>query len=187
MSAYTDVMDKLASGQPVDLYGEEYAPAITVLLRNDDLCTDLSNTHLSDSRFRELLNELFECELDESVNFTPPFHIDFGRAMHFGDNVFVNSGFTGTTPGGIYLDDGVELAPNVTIATVNHDFHQKNIVTCKPVHIKKNAWIGSNVCIMPGVTIGENSIVGAGAIVTKDVPDNSVAVGNPAHVIRTID
>lgn len=89
--------------------------------------------------------------------------------------------------GGIDIDEGVQIAPRVNIVTVNHDLHDKMIVICKPVHIKKNAWIGANATILPGVTIGENSVVGAASVVTKDVPDNVVVVGNPAKVIKKID
>jgi acetyltransferase-like isoleucine patch superfamily enzyme len=77
------------------------------------------------------------------------------------------------------------ISLNCTIATNNHDFYDRYVITCKPVHIKKNVWIGVNVTILPGVTIGENAIVGAGAVVTKDVPDNAVVSGIPAVVIKT--
>ena len=87
----------------------------------------------------------------------------------------------------IEIEEGVQIAPRVNLITVNHDLKDKMIVICKSVHIKKNAWIGAAATILPGVTIGENAVVGAASVVTKDVPDNAVVVGNPAKVIRTIE
>ena len=78
------------------------------------------------------------------------------------------------------------IAPNVTILTTNHDYHNRSILFCKKVIIKKNAWLGSSCIILPGVIIGENSVIGAGAVVTKDVPDNCVFAGNPAKLIKHI-
>ena len=86
------------------------------------------------------------------------------------------------------LEDGVFIAPKVNLTTLNHDFNPENrsATQAKPIHIKKNAWIGARVNILPGVTIGENAIVGTGSIVTKDIPDNAVAVGNPAKIVKYI-
>lgn len=89
--------------------------------------------------------------------------------------------------GGLVIEDGVMISLNCTIATNNHDVYDRAVITCKLVRIKKNAWLGVNVTILPGVTIGENAVVGAGAVVTKDVPDNAVVVGTPAKIIKYLD
>lgn len=89
--------------------------------------------------------------------------------------------------GGLTIEDHTMISLICTIATNNHDVYDRHVITCKPVHIKKNVWIGVNVIILPGVTIGENAVIGAGAIVTKDIPDNAVAVGNTARVIKYLD
>lgn len=88
--------------------------------------------------------------------------------------------------GSITIDDGVMIGPECGFFTVNHEPKNIRVVYTKPIHIKKNAWLGARVSVLPGVTIGENAIVGTGAVVTKDIPDNCIAVGNPAHVIRRI-
>ena len=89
--------------------------------------------------------------------------------------------------GGIEIEDGVMLGPEVGLFTVNHEPENIRVIMTKKIHIKRNAWIGARVNILPGVTIGENAIVGTGSIVTKDIPDNAVAVGNPARVVKMID
>ena len=108
--------------------------------------------------------------------------------VKIGKNVVILNGFQCMSAGGLTIEDGTMISLNCTIATNNHDFYERHIITCKPVHIKKNVWIGGvNVTILSGVTIGENAVVGAGAVVTKDVPDNAVVVGNPARVIKYLE
>ena len=89
--------------------------------------------------------------------------------------------------GGITVEDDVLMAANVQLLSNNHDEYDRQVLTCKPIHIKKGAWIGAGASILAGVTVGENAIVGAGAIVTKDVPDYAVVVGSPARVVKTLD
>jgi acetyltransferase-like isoleucine patch superfamily enzyme len=106
--------------------------------------------------------------------------------MRFGKHVFINHSFTAMSVGGIYLGDRVQIGPHVTIVTDNHDFANRNVLICKPVKIGNGVWIGANVTILPGVTVGENAVIAAGAVVTKDVPANSIVGGNPARVIRML-
>ena len=113
-----------------------------------------------------------------------------GHHVHFGNGIYANSNLTLVDDGHIYIGDKVMIGPNVTIATANHPIEPtlraKGLQYNKDVHIEENVWIGAGVIIVPGVHIGKNSVIGAGSIVTKDIPENVVAVGNPCRVLRTI-
>ena len=107
--------------------------------------------------------------------------------MKIGENVFINSNCLAMARGGIIIEDDVMIAGNVQLLSNNHDEYERQIITCEEIRIKKGAWIGAGSSILPGVTVGEYAIVGAGAIVTKDVPDYCVVIGAPAKVIKTLD
>ena len=107
--------------------------------------------------------------------------------IKIGNNVFINSNILLMARGGITIEDDVMIAGNVQLLSNNHDEYDRQILICKPILIKKGAWIGAGVSILPGVTVGKYAIVGAGAIVTKDVPDYGVAVGTPARIVNTLD
>ena len=113
-----------------------------------------------------------------------------GRHVHFGSCIYVNFNLTVVDDGHIYVGDRVMFGPNVTIATANHpinaELRTRALQYNKDVHIGENTWIGAGVVIVPGVTIGKNAVIGAGSVVTKDIPDNVVAVGNPCRVLREI-
>jgi len=135
---------------------------------------------------RQLEHQLFNGNLDETTYIMPPLHIDFACQMQIGKQVFINHSLTCMAAGGITIDDGVMIGPNVKIVTDNHDSQNRMVLRCKPVHICRNAWIGVGAIILPGVTIGENAIVAAGAVVTKDVPENTIVAGSPAKVVKQI-
>ena len=121
----------------------------------------------------------------------PPFHSNWGgKHVHFGNNVYANFNLTCVDDGDIYIGDKVMFGPNVTIATANHPIipklRQYAYQYNRDVHIGNNVWIGANTVVVPGVTIGDNSVIGAGSVVTKDIPANVVAVGNPCKVLREI-
>lgn len=139
---------------------------------------------------QKLLKEMF-AEIGEGCYIETPFHANWaGRYVHFGNHVFVNFNLTMVDDCRIDIGDHVLIAPNVTLATATHPIHpelrseqgQYNL----PIKIERNVWIGANSTILPGVTIGENSVIGAGSVVTKDIPANVVAVGNPCRVMRPI-
>ncbi|MBQ6269151.1 MAG: sugar O-acetyltransferase [Bacteroidetes bacterium] len=155
--------------------------------RSLGLCNKINSMNPYDEETRKLEEELFENRLPKSSNILAPMQIDYGHQVQIHKNVFINHSICMSAAAGIEIEEAVQIAPQVTLLTVNHDLKNKIIVKCSPIRIKKGAWIGARAIINPGVTIGENAVVGAGAVVTKDVPDNTVVVGNPARVIKTIE
>lgn len=128
-------------------------------------------------------------ELDSSVAINLPLYTDYGANIRLGKDIFINTGVMLTDLGGIQIDDHVLIAPFAKILSVNHPTSPKDRrgLLLQKVHLKENAWIGAGATILPGVTVGKNAIVSAGAVVTKDVPDNTIVAGVPAKVIKTIE
>ena len=174
-------------GGPTDVREPYFKEAVEEMLRSRRLCQLANETPINDLKYINYLEELFNRKLDD-VRILTPFICDFGNRVTFGKNVFINHSAILSASGGIEFQDGVSVAPGVRIATINHDFNNRHtIYTYGKVTIKKNAWIGINATICPGVTIGKNSVVAAGAVVTKDVPDNAVVGGVPAKIIKYLD
>ena len=175
--------------------GRLYIPYDPEILKKQFDCLeklyDFNQTRPHDLELRQtLLKDMF-AEIGEECYIEPPLHANFGGYhVHFGNNVYANFNLTLVDDGHIYVGDKTMIGPNVTIATAGHPIQptlrylemQYNI----DVHIGKNVWIGAGSVILPGVTIGDNTVIGAGSIVTKDIPSNVVAVGNPCHVMREI-
>ena len=137
---------------------------------------------------RALMSELVGYEVDEGFGLFPPIYSDFGRNIKLGRNVFINSGCCFQDQGGIELGDGCMIGHQVVIATLNHDLMPERRASMIPakVTLGRNVWVGAHATILPGVTIGDNSVVAAGAVVTKDVPANCVAAGVPARVVKRL-
>lgn len=137
---------------------------------------------------RALMSELVGYEVDEGFGLFPPIYSDFGRNIKLGRNVFINSGCCFQDQGGIELGDGCMIGHQVVIATLNHDLMPERRASMMPakVTLGRNVWVGAHATILPGVTIGDNSVVAAGAVVTKDVPANCVAAGVPARVVKRL-
>lgn len=174
-------------GGPTNTRESYFNEAALEMLRSRDLCHKANLKSPLDKSYINDLEELFHRKLDD-VRILTPFICDFGNRVKFGKNVFINHSAILSASGGIEFEDGVSVAPGVRIATINHDFNNRHtIYTYGKVTIKKNAWIGMNVTICPGVTIGENSVIAAGAVVTKNIPSNVVAGGVPAKVIKELD
>ena len=174
-------------GGPTDVREPYFKEAVIEMMRARTLCFNANNVSPDDSTYNKYLEQLFNRKLDD-VRILTPFICDFGNRVTFGKNVFINHSAILSASGGIEFQDGVSIAPGVRIATINHDFNNRHtIYTYGKVVIKKNAWIGMNVTICPGVTIGENSVIAAGAVVTKDIPANVVAGGVPAKIIKELD
>ena len=149
----------------------------------------INNKYNTPQEIRKLMSELIGQELDEGFGLFPPFYTDCGRNIHIEKNVFINSGCKFQDQGGVYIGENSLIGHNVILATLNHEmdpYHRADLHP-KPIHIGKRVWIGSGSMILPGITIGDNSIVGAGSIVTKDVPPNVIVAGNPAKFIKNID
>lgn len=133
------------------------------------------------------MKELFGDRLGENSMVQTPIYCNLAKNIHIGNRVMVMPYFRCMSAGNVYIDDEVRIAMNVAVITNNHDLYDREILLIQDVHICRNAWIGAGVTILPGVTIGENAVVGAGSIVTKDIPANTVAVGSPAKVIKELD
>lgn len=175
------------SGGPTDDREDYVEDAVAEINRSKSLCFKANMTDPTDPSYRQYLEQLFLRKLD-NVTILTPFYCDMGIRVRLGSKVFINDNVHLIAGGGIEIQDGVLIAPRVCIATVNHDENDRHrFFTYHKVVIRKNAWICTNATICPGVTIGENSIVAAGAVVTRDVPDNVIAGGNPAAVIRRLD
>ena len=154
--------------------------------RSEQICFKINSTMPYTDEYNALVKELFKGNIGEGSMVRQGVHIIMGDRVKVGNHVSIMYNFVCMSRGGVVIEDDVSIAANTQILTNNHDEHEHRILLCKPVIIKKNAWIGAGVTILPGVTVGENAIVGAGAVVTKDVPDNSVVVGVPAKVIKTV-
>lgn len=173
-----------------------YFPGDETIMKEQTLCLeklyDFNSTRPSECEKRtKLLKEMF-AEIGEGCYIEPPLHSNFGgHHVHFGKNVYANFNLTLVDDTHIYVGDYTMFGPNVTVATAGHpilpELREKGYQYNAPVHIGKNCWIGAGVTIVPGVTIGDNTVIGAGSIVTKDIPANVVAVGNPCKILRTIN
>lgn len=175
--------------------GKLYFPEDEELMKQQLLCLeklyDYNRTRpLEQEKRRKLLSEMF-AQIGEGCYIEPPFHANWGgKHVHFGKDVYANFNLTLVDDTHIYVGDCTMFAPNVTVATAGHpilpSLREKARQFNMPVHIGKNCWIGAGALIMPGVSIGDNTVIGAGSVVTGDIPPNVVAVGNPCRVMREI-
>lgn len=174
--------------------GDLYLPGDEEIMKEQLSCLDrlydFNATRPTEMKKREqLLKEMF-AEIGKDCYIEPPFHANFGgKHVHFGNGIYSNFNLTLVDDTHIYVGDDTMFGPNVTVATAGHPIlpqlrpqYQYNM----PVHIGKNCWIGAGAIILPGITIGAYSVIGAGSVVTKDIPSGVVAVGNPCRVLREI-
>ena len=152
------------------------------------LTTEINGSYHEPPALRRLMSELICQELDEDFGLFPPFYTDCGVNTHIGRGVFINAGCKFQDQGGIFIGDNCLIGHNTVIATLNHGLlpEERGDLIPAPVRIGKGVWIGSGSIILPGVTIGDNAVIGAGSVVTKDIPADMVAAGDPAKVIRSI-
>ena len=155
------------------------------------ITANLNRLTLNDAdEVRTLFSELIGKKVDDSFLLIPPFYTTGGVDISVGRNVFINQNCTFYDLGGLDIADDVMIGPNVSIITSGHPIgssQRRAFVIAKPIVIERNVWIAAGATIIGGVTVGENSVVAAGSVVTKDVPPNTFAGGNPARVIRSID
>ena len=176
--------------------GELYLPGDEEILKEQEKCLErlyeFNQTRPSEGEKRQQMLKEMLAELGENCYIEPPFHANFGgRHVHFGNNVYANFNFTAGDDTHIYVGDYTMFGPNVTLATAGHpilpELRKQAYQYNMPIHIGRNCWLGSGVCVMPGVTIGDNTVIGAGSVVTKDIPANVVAYGIPCKVIGEIN
>lgn len=154
-----------------------------------EITNQINNSYHTPEEIRELFSELIGKKIDKSFSLFPPFYTDFGKNLTIGKNVFINSGCKIQDQGGVTIGDGTLIGHNAVLATLNHNIdpnHRGDIIPA-PINIGQNVWIGANATILPGVSIGDGAVIAAGAVVTKDVPENNVAAGVPAKVIKQIE
>lgn len=149
----------------------------------------LNSAWHSQEEIRSLLGELFGRPVPDTLRVFPPFYSDFGKNIHVGENVFINACCHFQDHGGVTLGDGCQIGHNVVFATLNHGLEPADRGTTypAPIVLGRNVWVGSNATILQGVTIGDNAVVAAGAVVSRDVPANTIVGGVPARIIKRID
>jgi acetyltransferase-like isoleucine patch superfamily enzyme len=180
-----DIFQKLLAGGIIR--NDEMGEAWEVVFRAQKLSPAL-NASTTIDEMRGRLSELIASPIDKSTTVFVPFYTNFGKHIKIGNNVFINHACSFLDLGGITIEDDVLIGPRVNITTENHpiDPSRRKSLDVKAITIKRGAWIGAGATILPGVTVGVNSIVAAGAVVNKDVPDNTIVGGIPAKVIKTI-
>ncbi|MCD8066462.1 MAG: galactoside O-acetyltransferase [Oscillospiraceae bacterium] len=155
--------------------------------RTSRLVQAINRAELFSDEYYRLLRELFTGGLGEGSAVHTPLYVNMAENVHIGSNVIIMPYFKCMSGGNIYIEDNARIAFNVSLLTNNHDPYERDVLTIKDVRICRNVWIGAGSTILPGVTVGENAIVGAASVVTKDVPPCAIVVGNPARVVKTLD
>ncbi|CAL1518866.1 DapH/DapD/GlmU-related protein [Chitinophaga sp. MM2321] len=182
-----DIFDRLKAGGPIRLNDPGYSKINEVVNHTIRLSQQL-NTATDTDQIRKYLSEIIGMTIDETTIIFSPFYTNFGRFIQIGKNVFINHACSFLDMGGITIEDEVLIGPKVNLITENHplDPNDRSALITKPIIVRRKAWIGAGATILPGVTIGENAVVAAGAVVSKDVPANTVVGGVPAKEIKHI-
>lgn len=160
-----------------------------IVEQNQRLLQNLNTQRHCKCEVRQLISEITGQKISQTTEIRLPFYTDYGHNIKLGERVFINSNVMMVDLGGIIIEDDVLIGPGAYILSVNHKLNpqQRKELDLKPVLIKKNAWIGAKATICPGIVIGENAVVAAGAVVTKDVPENTMVAGIPTKIIKKID
>lgn len=181
-------LDHLDSGKPVQGGSEVHQFMHGVSQEALRITAEINGSYHEPAQLRALFSQLIGHPVDESFGLFPPFYTDCGKNIHIGKNVFINMGCKFQDQGGIFIGDGTLIGHNVVLATLNHakSPRDRSSMIPAPIHIGQRVWIGANATVLPGVTIGDGAIVAAGAVVTKDVPENTIVGGIPAKILQTI-
>jgi acetyltransferase-like isoleucine patch superfamily enzyme len=184
---HANIFERLLSGESVPFNDPDYFKIPAACNETRKLLVRL-NAASDEEEIRNLLSKITGVEVHATTKIFPPFQINYGRNTKIGKSVFINFDCTFLDLGGITIEDGVMLAPKVSLLSEGHPIavDDRQTLTAGRIHIQKNAWIGANATILQGVTIGENAVVAAGAVVSADVPANTVVGGIPAKIIKTI-
>jgi len=187
MQATKTIFDQLKKGETIFPNHPQAYQMRDAAYQTKKLVLQMNNA-AEPEEIRNFLSQITMSEIDESVSIFTPLHINYGKHTKIGKNVFINFDCVFLDLGGINIEDNVLIAPKVSLLTEGHPISaaDRHALIPKPIHIKKNAWIGANATILQGVTIGENAIVAAGSVVSKDVPDNTIVGGIPAKILKTI-
>ena len=176
----------MLAGEPYDAHGEEM---IGIRTRVKRILHRLNVTEYYTDKFQDVIRELCPNSAP-NIHLEPPFYCDYGETIYAGDGVFLNFGCVILDGAGVTIGRKTLIAPGVHIYTAQHPLEvadRRVWEDCKPVHIGEECWIGGHATILPGVTIGDRSVIGAGSVVTKNIPADCLAVGNPARVIRFLN
>lgn len=182
----SEFLDHLSSGKTVEAGSEPHQFMHWASQEALRITAEINTGYHTPEELRKLFSQLIGQPVDESFGLFPPFYTDCGKNIHIGKQVFINMGCKFQDQGGIFIEDGALIGHNVVLATLNHAMRpeRRGDMLPAPIHIGKQVWIGSNAAVLPGVTIGDGAIVAAGAVVTRDVPENTIVGGVPARVLR---
>ncbi len=183
-----ELLKKLNNGETVGENREAVEVMRSYSREAQKITMEINTKYHDPEELAELFSELIGKPVGKDFGLFPPFYTDFGKNITIGDRVFINAGCKFQDQGGIIIDDGALIGHGVVLATLNHDFapEKRQQLHPAPIHIGKNVWIGANATVTPGVSIGDNAVIAAGAVVNRDIPANVIAGGVPAKVIREL-
>lgn len=184
-----NIFERDRAGLQIPITDPEIDKITNIINNAQKIIAELNSGYHANDEVLAILSRLTGVRVDDSLWLMPPFYTDFGRNIRFGKNVFVNTCCTFMDRGGITIEDRVLFAPKVNLITTGHpvDPRVRRDTISQPIVVRENAWLGIGASVMPGVTIGKNSVVAAHSVVTKDVPDNVIVGGIPAKIIKHIE
>ena len=184
-----EYLDILNSGAEIEGGSETHQFMHGVSQEALRVTAEINGSYHEPAELRKLMEKLTGQEIDESFGLFPPFYTDCGKNIHIGENVFINSNCTMQDQGGIFIGDNVLIGHNTCLLTLNHneDPEKRANLLPAPIKIGDGAWLGSNVTVLPGITIGDGAIIAANAVVTNDVDENTIVAGIPAKFVRKVN